>query len=119
MAKKATNKFLNREGFLAIDDREVREVEIPGGVVQIRELDGETVGNFVIAQEQGDEIAKKGMYILISESVIDADTGEKMFSREDIAALGKKSFRTLQKLQNAVMELNGLSGGGAEIAKNA
>lgn len=107
---------LTRDQWLGVDDRETRNVEVPGGTLLIREMDGEAVMEMVTALE--DKQDKQAIYRAITQSVIDPETGERMFSMEDMPVLQRKSWRTLDMLQKEIMQLNGMSGEEADEAKN-
>lgn len=111
---------LTRDAWLSVDDRETREVEVPGGKLLIREMDGEAVMEMVSALENKEdkESQKLALYRGIAQSVIDPETGERMFTMDDVAALQRKSWRTLNALQGEIMKLNGMAGEEADEAKN-
>lgn len=124
MANTKAGKVLNRDQFLAIDDRRTQEVEVDGGYLLIREMDGAAVMNFALTMEaqadspEAKEAQRQAIYRAIAQSVVDPDTDALMFTMEDAAALARKSWRTLNNLQTAIMKLNGMDKEAIEAAKN-
>lgn len=122
---KAGKAVLNRDQFLAIDDRRTQEVEVDGGYLLIREMDGAAVMSFAMTMEgkadspEAKEAQRQAIYRAIAKSVVDPDTDELMFTMEDVELLARKSWRTLNNLQNAIMKLNGMDAEAIEAAKNA
>lgn len=110
--------MLNKEQILTADDLESVEVPVPewGGECMIRALTG--VGREVfenaLADAQGDMSESNIRATLAALSIVD-EQGELMFSRNEVSALGKKSYKALDRVFNAAKALNGIGGVEDEI----
>lgn len=110
-----------REQFLQAADLRRDTVDCPewGGVVTVRELTGPQRDQHQINQFRFDsETGKPSLSpkldnaLLVCWAVIDPDTGERIFSDDDLPELRKKSGRVLDRIGSKVLELTGM--GGAE-----
>lgn len=108
-------KYLSRAAIHEARDFATREVAVPewGGTVLVRELtalEADDIG-FGMLSPTGDADPRKaqGMQAkLVAWATID-EAGGRIFSLEDIKALGKKSSRVIQRLANAVLDLSGMA----------
>lgn len=108
--------YLTRDAILAATSLATEEVEVPawGGTVVVRELDGEsrdeweattwTMRNGTAVQDLSNARAK-----LVALSIVDHETGEPMFTRQDVYALGKLSGTALAEVFSVACRLSGLA----------
>lgn len=107
--------FLSRDQILDASDitTEVVEVEEWGGAVRVRGLSGnerDTYEQSIITMK-GTKIMPKftgAMAKLVALSVVD-EQGVRMFTDEDVRALGRKSAGALQRVYEVARRLAGLS----------
>jgi len=97
-------KQLTQDEILAADDLVTEEVEVPewDGAVLVRSLRGDERDAYEasIVKGEGEEAVSdlENMRAkLCARSIVDAD-GARMFSDDDIAALGRKSAAGLQRI---------------------
>lgn len=109
-------KFLSADEILAADDIHVVEVNILewGGIVRLRPLSGEEASAFVDTLG-GDK--KDSLVMAVMLSVVD-DKGNHLFGEQHVPMLKKKSMRALLRVQETVLEINGLSKGEEAKTKN-
>jgi hypothetical protein len=107
--------YLTREAILGAADLPAEEVEVPewGGVVVVRGLTGEGRDEFEASTTvvRGTTIARDTANIrakLVSHCVIDPGTGEPMFTRQDVDALGKLSGAALNRVWAVACRLSGM-----------
>lgn len=101
-------------------------VEVPewGGTVRIRGLTGSERDEFEasIIQRRGKDIEANLKNIrakLVSLAAVDEE-GNRIFTEEDVVALGRKSARVLDRLFSVAQRLSGLSSEDVEdLAKNS
>ena len=117
---------LNRDSFLSGSTKLKREmVELEDGVVFVRELSGKALLEY---NEKIEELKKINpelttanslelITLLISKGVCD-DTGNLLFTEEDVTALMDNSMNTLKLLAERVMKVSGISQDAIEEAKN-
>jgi hypothetical protein len=123
MAK--TVALLTKEQILAIDDVQVRDVEVPewGGVVRVRGLTGTQRDAFEseVVVLNGSNTQRNLRNIrarLVAITAVD-DKGARLFTHKDVDALGAKSARALDRVFSAASELSGLSAADVEeLAEN-
>ena len=107
---------LTRETILNISDIKTEEVEVPewGGSVVVKGMTGYERDNFeasIVEMRKGgnkvhmDNIRAK----LVSRTVIDPDTGDRMFSSADIELLGSKSAAALDRIFSVAQRMSKLS----------
>lgn len=104
--------LLTRDQILAADDLTTEDHEVPewGGTVRIRMLTGTERDAFEasVTQQRGKSVQANLTNLrarLVSLCLIDA-TGRRMFNREDIPALGRKSAAALDRVFDACRRLN-------------
>jgi hypothetical protein len=110
-------KYLTADAIRQINDRGVTEVQVPewGGSVLLRPLSAAEALQFAEATEQDRRAALVRVVIL---SVVD-EAGNRLFTDADAEWLAAKNFRALLRIQEAVLELNGLGDVAVKAAKNA
>jgi hypothetical protein len=120
------SKYLRREDILNAPDILYEAVEVPewGGTVRIRGLTGSERDEFEasIIQRRGKDIEANLKNIrakLVSLAAVDEE-GNRIFTEEDVVALGRKSARVLDRLFSVAQRLSGLSSEDVEdLAKNS
>lgn len=111
-------EFLNRDRILAAQDLRFEEVEIPEweGTVRVRGLTGAQRDQY--EAEVLSAHGRRGSFELrfrqaraklVAMSVVDAE-GNLLFSEGDVAALGGKSARALDRIFDVAARLSGLTG---------
>ena len=104
---------LTKEQILKADDLPTREVEIPewGGDVKIRSLSGkerDSFENTCQKRKKGQNIELKGLKVLLLSLTIVNEDNSIMFTEADLEKLNAKSARALNRLFDAVTEMNGI-----------
>lgn len=118
--------MLNRDDILNAKDIETEEVKVPewGGSVLVRTMTGAgrdafeqgIVASRVENKQKNIETIRARMVAL---SVVD-ESGNLLFTDEDIPALGKKSAKALDRVYSVCSRLNALLDGDVEeLAKNS
>lgn len=99
-------QYLTKEQILNADDIAYADVDVPewGGVVRVRTLMGHERDEFegAVVDERGEKIsvAKRMENMrarLVALTVVDAE-GQRVFSEQEAAALGKKSAAALERV---------------------
>jgi hypothetical protein len=104
-------EFLTKEQFFAGSEIETEEVEVGAGKLMVRGLAASEREVFVKeTSELGEGKALPNLVVrLVSLTVIDPETKERLFTEKDIEALGKKSSLVIDKLFNVAQKLSGLT----------
>lgn len=118
--------LLTREAILNAADLVTEDVEVPewGGTVRVRGLTGSERDAFEqsIMEQRGRDVALNLRHIrakLVALSVVD-EQGRRVFSDDDVKALGQKSAVALQRVFEVAQRLSGLrSEDVEELAKNS
>lgn len=120
-------KTLNREEILAASDLKTETVEVPewGGQVIVKTLMGferdEFEASLFIGPDGKPTIGRTAENVrakLIAASTVD-EAGARMFTAEDVEALGKKSAKALDRVFSAAQAVNGMGRREVEaLAKN-
>lgn len=112
--------MLTREQILQCDDLPKETVKVPewGGEVQVRTMTGTDRDAF-----EASLIGKEGRLEnvrarLVSLAVCD-ESGSRLFDDADVAALGAKSAKALDRVFAVAQRLNGIGADQVEQAKNA
>ena len=107
--------FLTKDQILKADDLGQREVDVPewGGKVLMRALTGRERDEFekMLFSEKGENVMANWTNLrarLVSLTIIDGD-GKRVFNKNDIEELGKKSALVLDRLFAVAQDLSGLS----------
>ncbi|MCP4475382.1 MAG: hypothetical protein GY821_12620 [Gammaproteobacteria bacterium] len=113
--------FLTKEQIKKADDLETKEVEAWGGKVLVKALTGaerEELRKETVNKE-GEEDLLAIIINLVSLTVVD-ENKNRIFNKEDIEDLEKKSAKELDKVFKVAQELSGLGAGVTEeIEKNS
>lgn len=113
--------LLTKSAILATNDLKHEDVHVPqwGGTVRVRTMTGLERDEFRAAISQGDNAGRtpvgKFSAALLAACIVD-ESGERLFSADDMAALQKKSAASLDAPAAVAMRLNGLGGGAVETA---
>lgn len=116
--------MLTREQILQCDDLPKETVKVPewGGEVQVRTMTGTDRDAFeasLISKEVGKEGRLENVRArLVSLAVCD-ESGNRLFGDEDVAALGAKSAKALDRVFAVAQRLNGIGAEQVDQAKNA
>jgi len=111
--------FLTASEILEAQDAQSIDVLIPewgDKYVRLRSLSAEEALSFVAAIKDGkrDESSIR----IVALTAVN-ENNERLFTEEHIQLLKTKNFRAILRLQEAAMNLNGLTAWAAYIAKNA
>ena len=115
--------MLNREAILKADDLPREELDVPewGGTVFVRTLTGTERDAFEASMIKGErqvDLTNTRAKLCV-RCITDAE-GKRLFNDSDIAQLGQKSSRALDRVFEVAQRLNGLSAKDVEdIAKNS
>jgi hypothetical protein len=108
--------FLTKDQILAAADLPEEVVDVPewGGKVLIRGMTGAERDAFeesvMVTRGNSREINLRNFRAkLVALSIVDPVTKERMFSDHEVAELGKKSARALQRVFEAALRLNGMT----------
>lgn len=103
-----------KEELLGLDDRKVAEVVVPewgGRTVRVAAMSAADRDSWELEaylERKGGGRAANVRARLVARCLVD-EAGERVFADEDIAALGKKSAKALDRLFDVAQRLNGLS----------
>jgi hypothetical protein len=106
--------LLSRDGILEADDTEYDTVPCPewGGEVRLRSLRGAQRDDFeaslVTTNGADRKVNLKNMRAKLIVLMAVDESGGRLFSNEDIAALGRKNAKPLDRLFDACQKLAGL-----------
>lgn len=106
-------KMLTKDQILAAHDLETKVVDVPawGGSVTVSELSANSRAAWeeLAFDDDGKPLLNGDSWTakLVAACMVDSD-GNRLFSDEDAAALGKKSDVALKAVYKAAAELNGL-----------
>ena len=95
---------------LSCNDLKTGEVEVKewGCTLHIRELGlDEGLKLFSMVKDEDESLSGEDVARVISWGVIDPDTGERLFSDDDVPSLAKKGRRPLMRLYSAITDLSG------------
>lgn len=116
-------KRLSREEILNSQDIKIEEVDVPewGGIILVRGIGGRERDSYQQSLSDGRWKLKweNATAKLVAMACIDGD-GKRLFSDDDIKALGEKSAGALQRIFDVALRLSGMSQGAfEEIQKNS
>lgn len=113
-------RILTKEAILAADDLPRELVNVPewGGDVFVRTMTGTDRDAFE-ASLIGKEGRMENVRARLVSLALCNEAGERMFDDAEIAALGKKSARALDRVFNVAQRLNGIGTEQVEAAKKA
>lgn len=112
--------LLTKEAILAADDLPRKLVNVPewGGDVFVRTMTGTDRDAFE-ASLIGKEGRMENVRARLVSLTLCNEAGERMFDDAEIAALGKKSARALDRVFSVAQRLNGIGTEQVEAAKKA
>lgn len=125
MSKANKGALLTRDQILQADDLRSEDVPVPewGGVVRVRGLTGTQRDAFEsdVVVMNGRDVQRNTRNIrarLVALTVVDEE-GKRLFTHQDVEALGNKSARALDRVFSAASSLSGLSDADVEeLAEN-
>lgn len=117
--------YLSADAILACDDTQFRDEPVPewGGTVRIRALTGKERDAFEASNR---EFRDDGTVVylpdnqrakLVARSLVDPETGARLFTDQQINALGEKNAAVLNRLYEAAAKLSGLAADSDEEAE--
>lgn len=115
--------LLGRDAILGADDRSFVDVPVPewGGTVRVGAMSGtdrDAWELLVFGSGDRNKAVENVRASLLAFTIVDAD-GKRVFSAEDVKALGAKSSAALDRVFTAAKRLNRLSDDDVEdLAKN-
>jgi len=113
--------LLSKSAILGAADLKHEDVRVKswGGTVRIRSMTGQERDEFrtAISTEEGGVPVGKFAAALLVATIVD-ESGNRLFTAEDMDALQKKSAASLDAPAAVAMRLNGLGGQAIEEAKN-
>ena len=103
--------MLNRQDILKCSNLKKEKITIPewGGDIFVSEMSGETRDVWEVALLKSHDNNKKNRKALLIVSTVVDEKGKRLFSDDDIEAVGKLSGIVLEKVCTLAIELNGLS----------
>lgn len=107
--------YLTRDAILAAGDLQFEDVDVPEwkGKVRVRGMTGaeRDAWETALLEGRGDDKKKNERNVratLVSLTVVD-EQGQRLFTEADIAALGRKSVKALQRVYNVAQRLSRIS----------
>lgn len=112
--------LLTKEAILAANDLPTERVAVPewGGDVLVRTMTGADRDAFE-ASLIGKSVRMDNVRARLVSLTLCNEAGERMFDDAEIAALGKKSARALDRVFSVAQRLNGIGTEQVEAAKKA
>lgn len=111
--------LLSASNILDAEDLSYRDIDVPewGGMIRLNQLNAEETTAFTDEMDtiQG---TKDGMYLMLIHCARDAE-GNRIFTKEDLPRLRKKSIRVLNRLQRIALEINQMDEQGEVALKKA
>jgi hypothetical protein len=103
--------LLTKEAILAAEDRKSVDVPVPewGGTVRVATIPALEQDRWVAVGNKNGEMANDTFRIQYVALCCVDENGSRLFSTEDVAALGEKSSKAIQRVFEAASTLNGLS----------
>ncbi len=113
-------RILTKEAILAADDLPRELVNVPewGGDVFVRTMTGADRDAFE-ASLIGKEGRMENVRARLVSLTLCTETGDRLFDDAEVAALGKKSARALDRVFSVAQRLNGIGTEQVEAAKTA
>jgi hypothetical protein len=117
--KEAVARMLSADDILNADDVQYRTVHIPEwkGTVRVRTLSAEEVSDYVEAI--GGVQKRDALAIMVFRSLVKTDGSQLFTDPEQLVPLKRRSMAAFIRLQEVILEMNGLGKAAAERAKNA
>jgi len=116
--------MLTRDQILMCDDLPRETVQVPewGGDVQVRTMTGTDRDAFeasLIGKDSGKESRLENVRARLVSLTLCDEGGVRLFTDDDIAALGHKSAKALDRVFGVAQRLNGIGADQVDAAKNA
>lgn len=111
-------RMLTAEEILSADDVQYRTVAVPEwkGSVRVRTLSADEVSDYV---EAINGVQKRdSLSIMVFRSLVKADGSQLFTDQAQLTPLKRRSMAAFVRLQEVILELNGLSKAAAARAKN-
>lgn len=119
-------KYLSAQDILTADDLQEEDVYVPewGGWVTVREVsasdrdwleasmlkDAQTGEGVILENNQGGQFGADAFRVrLVTLSLVDKETKQRLFSNKQVEALGRKSNTALSKVAEVVLRVNGMT----------
>lgn len=107
--------LLTRDDILSVDDKVYEDIAVPewGGEVRVRGMSGAQRDDYeasIIQQNGKDQKVNlaNARAKLVARCLVD-ESGQLLFTSEDVRALGRKSARALERVFDKARELSGMS----------
>lgn len=107
--------YLSRDDVLRVQDFETGEVEVPewGGTLLVRELSADEVEEIGFGQVDSkgnrDVRKAKGLRAKVISWAAIAEDGARLFSKDDVNKLAKKSSRAVGRVFDTIQKLSGIA----------
>lgn len=117
--------YLTKEQILSVHDRLYRDMEVPEwtaigsgekALVRIAGLTAKAASDFstkLVSMDGKGNVKELKMDNFLAEllalTMVDPETFEPLFTKDDVEALGKKSAAVMKRLGDVAMELSGLN----------
>ena len=106
--------LLTRDAILTANDKPTRDVPVPewGGTVRVRSISAAERDEFeeqTLAARREGRVLPRNVRARMMAACIVGEDGQRLFSEDDIEALGDKSVAATDRVYAAVSELNALS----------
>lgn len=117
--------LLNRQSILDAVDIQQEQVSVPewGGDVLVYGLtagEKDVYEDGMVNATGKKKVTLKDATARLCSMCIKDENGDRLFSNDDIAALGKKSAKAMERISDAAMRLSGMTKGDIEeIVKNS
>lgn len=102
-----------KEQIVQAQDLKTEVINIPewGMDITIRQLSSQLVNDIqdLLAKTKEDDRYKNYIPMFVAFSIIDPDTGERVFGNNDVSLLAKKSGVVLKKIYDAADRLNNIN----------
>lgn len=111
--------MLTRDQILAAQDMSIERIDVEawGGTVCVRMLSGRERDRFEQWVSSGAGQPRDNIRARLASLTICDDAGQRVFTDDDVLALGDKSSAALDIVCAAAMRINGLDGNAFETAK--
>lgn len=111
--------LLTRDAILKADDLPKETVDVPewGGGVLVRSMTGAERDAFEAQMFEGGKARLQNLRARLVSQVCVDEQGNRLFTDEDIVALGAKSANALDRVFNAAQRLNAMGKEDVEAAK--
>lgn len=111
--------MLSRAEILAANDRRIEPLEVPewGGTIFVRSLTGTERDSYEAGLHDGKgKVSLENARARLAALTVCDDKGALLFSRADLAALGGKSAKALDRIFDKALALSGMAKGDVEAA---